>query len=598
MPIDRDFLHEYAKNPQVQQAASKRLLSVREDENIFIGGTVIMKGKTFMKGMIMTVILLAALSFNLFAGGGQPQSGSRTTPASASIVNNTGLPIVKEPITLHFVGMNMNNTRVGRWDETDMMKYLEEKTGIKIIWDGIPQNSWRERKNLIIASKELPDGFMSNLSLSAEEAQTLGDGGVLIPLEGLLDRYAPNVKALMSGIPSYEPFVKSPDGHIYAMASYEDLGFDSFSAAIIRKDWLDKLGLRMPTTTDELYNVLKTFKERDPAGNGKTIPMSFLFQENELLNREVKREFEWIFMAFGVADNPFRIAIQDDGKLIFTASQPGFRAAIQYLHKLYSEKLIDVELFTQDRNKLTNKIRDLSVGAYTDYRLKVSMASEEIQDLFTLIPPLKGPQGGNPKWVRGLIGMSEGSFAITSACKYPEAAIRWLDYINAEEINIQMRYGMFKDKGWTATEAQVPSDTAPGKWMVNTGMRPKEVSPNDWPFSAPIAVSPVISPWNLIDKFTAEKASNISKQEVCDFYRPYLTKYPYNYPYRFTMEEIEELSLLQTDLISYIIKTEAKWIDSGGIEQEWDSYLAQLKRYNVDRYVELYNTAYQRSLKK
>ncbi len=550
--------------------------------------------KSLPKTFAVCAILAALAASPAFAGGGKEEAPA--AKASANF-NATGLPIVKEKVNLHFIGMNMNTTRVGRWDETEMMQQLEAKTNVHITWDAVPQSAWKEKKNLLIASNELPDGFMSPLSLSADEISTLGADGVLLPLDDLLVKYAPTVTAIMNKYPTYDPYVRSLDGKIYAIAWMQDLGFDSFSGSIIRKDWLDQLGLKMPTTTEEFYQVLKTFKEKDPAGGGKTIPFSFLYQEGANVNREVKREFEWIFLAFGVPENPKHIAIEDNGELIFTADKPGFKDAIKYLNRLYSEKLIDQEIFTQDRTLLTNKIRQLNVGTYTDYRLKTSMASEEIQGRFTHMPPLKGPKG-DQRWLRGLVGLSEGAFALTKNCKNPEIAIRWLDYINEPENNIQMAFGMFKPAGWDKSEAQVPSTKQPGKYDVNTALRPKTVQPSDWPFSSPISVSPILTSKEVMDKYTAEKASNIAKTETCDVYRPYLTKYPYNYPYRFTAAEIEQLALIQTDLLGYIFKQEAKWILSGNIDAEWDNYLAELKRLKVDEYLGFYKKAYQRSLKK
>jgi putative aldouronate transport system substrate-binding protein len=550
--------------------------------------------KSLPKTFAVCAILAALAASPAFAGGGKEEAPA--AKASANF-NATGLPIVKEKVNLHFIGMNMNTTRVGCWDETEMMQQLEAKTNVHITWDAVPQSAWKEKKNLLIASNELPDGFMSPLSLSADEISTLGADGVLLPLDDLLVKYAPTVTAIMNKYPTYDPFVRSLDGKIYAIAWMQDLGFDSFSGSIIRKDWLDQLGLKMPTTTEEFYQVLKTFKEKDPAGGGKTIPFSFLYQEGANVNREVKREFEWIFLAFGVPENPKHIAIEDNGELIFTADKPGFKDAIKYLNRLYSEKLIDQEIFTQDRTLLTNKIRQLNVGTYTDYRLKTSMASEEIQGRFTHMPPLKGPKG-DQRWLRGLVGLSEGAFALTKNCKNPEIAIRWLDYINEPENNIQMAFGMFKPAGWDKSEAQVPSTKQPGKYDVNTALRPKTVQPSDWPFSSPISVSPILTSKEVMDKYTAEKASNIAKTETCDVYRPYLTKYPYNYPYRFTAAEIEQLALIQTDLLGYIFKQEAKWILSGNIDAEWDNYLAELKRLKVDEYLGFYKKAYQRSLKK
>lgn len=553
-----------------------------------------MKGQQRMRTAVLILIVLCVAMIGVF-GGGNKENGKIQIPSVS--VNKTGLPIVDEKLELRFTGMNMNNTRVGRYDETDMMKQLEAETNIKIVWDMIPQANWKERKNLLIASRELPDGFMGPLSLTAEEAQMLGTDGVLIPLDNLIEEFAPTISRLIKENPTYEASIRSTDGHIYALTAMQDMGFDSLSVSIIRQDWLDALGLEMPSTTEKFYQVLKAFKDNDMAGNGKTVPFSFLYQESAAINREVKREFEWIFLAFGVPDNPMHIAIEDDGELIFTADKEGFKEAIKYLHRLYSEGLIDPEIFTQDRTLLTNKIRQLNVGCYTDYRLKSSMAHEEVQDKFSIMPPLEGPYGDR-RWLRAMAGMSEGAFALTSACKNPEAVVRWLDYINEPKNCIQMLYGMFKPEGWSGSEALVPSPAQPGKWTGNTDLRPSDVSPNDWPWSAPIGSSPVVATRDVINEYIADRPNNVAKEEACAVYRPYLTKYPYNYPYRFTTEEIEELSLLQTDLLNYIYRTQAKWIAEGGVDKEWDAYLVQLKKLNVDAYVQLYRTAYERSSQK
>ena len=539
-----------------------------------------------------TVVALLIFTITAVFAGGNSEVEAVAEPVG---FHSEGLPIVDETYTLNFIGMNMNTTRVGRYDETDMMKKLEADTNVKIVWDMTPQASWKEKKNLVIASGELPDGIMGPLSITADEAQLLGGQGVLIPLEGLIAEYAPNIQHILDTDPTYRAQVTSPDGHIYALTAMQDMGFDSLSVSIINKTWLDELGLPVPSTTDEFYETLKAFKENDMAGNGRTIPFSFLYQESADLNREVKREFEWIFLAFGVPETPTHVMIEDNGELIFTASQEGYKEAIKYLHKLYSEGLIDPEVFSQDRTLLTNKIRQMNVGCYTDYRLESSMASEEIQDNYVIMPPLKGPNG-DQRWLRAKAGMSDGAFAITSACQHPEIAIRWLDNINTPENSIQMLYGMFKEAGWNQSEALVPSTDYPGKWTSNTDLRPADVNPSDWPWSAPIGSSPVIVPHEVIDEYIAERANNVAKERACAIYRPYLTEYPYNYPFRFTLEEIDELNIIQTDLLNYIYQTVATWIADGGVEEGWDDYLTQLDNLGLQDYMRLYQQAYERSL--
>ena len=543
-----------------------------------------------MKKIILLVFIsgLILSSLSLFGNGKGDQSS-----ADASLFNETGMPIMKEKTHFEIMGILMNNTRQGRHDQTDMMKALAEETNIDMTWTLVPQNSWQEKKNLVVASGEYPDAFHAPLSLSNDEIAKFGADGVLIPMDDLLDKYAPNIMSRID--PMMDAFTRSMDGNIYAMASMSDFGFDSLNSSIIKTEWLDALGLDMPTTTEEFYQVLKAFKTQDPNGNGEAdeIPWSFLYIENPP-NREVKREHYWIFPCFGVYDNPYHIAINDSGKLMFTANTDEWREAVEYLHRLYSEGLIDKEVFSQDRATLTNKVRNqATVGAYTDYRFRLSIAAPENEWKFALMPPLEGPHG-DKGWMRAQVGLAEGAFAITSACQYPEALVRWLDHVNEEEIGVQMAYGMFKPAGYSEAEALIPSEKNPGKYVVNTDLRPESVDPSEWPFTSPISITCTVLTSEIFDKYIEEKDSYKSKQETCDVYRPYLSKYPYNYPFKFTVTEIEELSMMQADILSYIYSTEAKWIAGGFSDSDWNNYLKELDRLNIDRYTEMYKTAFDR----
>lgn len=555
--------------------------------------------------MIITSIVFLAVGCAPVSSPGsvaEPTKAPTQAPAKEEgpeMIGNmykTGLPIVKDKVTYYFMGLQMNNTRPSNLDETDMMLQIAEETNIEIDWDLVPQASWTEKKNLIVASRELPDAFFGPRSLTADEVQRFGADGILIELEGLLAEYAPNINAIRAEYPIYDSFLRSMDGKLYQLGSLTDQGFDSLIATIINKGWLDQLGLPVPTTTDEFYTTLKAFKENDLNGNGEAdeIPISFLFEEGKDLNREVKRDFRPIYYAFGCLDTPFYINISDTDEVYFTASMNEWKEATKFMRKLWEEELLDPEVFTQDRTLLTNKLRtQKNVGVYTDYRLGSSMLLIEDEDLYTHVPPLKSPDG-KQVWARAETSIAEGAFAITSKAKNPEILIRWIDHCNQEEYTPQMAFGMFKPEGYNESEALVPSKEVPGKYEVNTLLRPESVDPSAWFMSAPIAQGCTLLTKKAMDKYVAEKLSSVKKAETCEVYRPYLSKWPYNYQYKFSADEIEELRLIQTDLVGYIMKTQAEWIMYGGIEEGWDDYLAQLKKLGVDKYVEMYKTAFER----
>lgn len=116
------------------------------------------------------------------------------------------------------------------------------------------------------------------------ELMKYGADGTIIPLNDLIDKHMPNLKALFDKRPDIKAIVTAPDGNIYSLPAGEELGTGQEDIGsnpdflYINQDWLKKLGLNMPTTLQEYHDVLLAFKTKDPNGNGKAdeIPLSFV----------------------------------------------------------------------------------------------------------------------------------------------------------------------------------------------------------------------------------------------------------------------------------------------------------------------------------
>src|SRR5690606_8565908 len=92
---------------------------------------------------------------------------------------------------------------------------------------------------------------------------------VLLPLNDLIDQYGSEIKRAFEDDPDLKAAITAPDGNIYALPHVNDCFHCWYSQkAWINKAWLDKLGLEIPTTTDDFYNVLKAFKKQDRIGKG------------------------------------------------------------------------------------------------------------------------------------------------------------------------------------------------------------------------------------------------------------------------------------------------------------------------------------------
>src|SRR4029453_4320984 len=93
--------------------------------------------------------------------------------------------------------------------------------------------------------------------------------GVFLPLNGLIDQYAPNIKAAMEKEPLLKALNTAPDGNIYGLVAYSQCFHCSYPNKMwVNTKWLKQLGLEMPKTTAEFKAMLKAFKENDPNGNG------------------------------------------------------------------------------------------------------------------------------------------------------------------------------------------------------------------------------------------------------------------------------------------------------------------------------------------
>lgn len=122
-------------------------------------------------------------------------------------------------------------------------------------------------KSIMLASGTLPEVILGDQSFS--DSDIVNNLSYFRPLDDYIDKYMPNLKAAMQETPEMKQISTFPDGKIYSLPARLPSRPITAQQPVINKAWLDKLGLKAPETIDDLYNVLKAFKEQDPNGNGK-----------------------------------------------------------------------------------------------------------------------------------------------------------------------------------------------------------------------------------------------------------------------------------------------------------------------------------------
>lgn len=527
---------------------------------------------------MLTIMMASALTLSACSNSNGDGASSGSGGKVDGNFNATGLPIVKEAVTLKMVGGKAATTK--NFAEMQFFKDLEAKTNVKVDWELIPDTSLAEKINLLFASNELPDAFYGHYILQNNEVLKNGAQELLAPLESYIDKLMPNFKKILDANPSFVKELTAPDGHIYSLPTIDTTYPTAKDALFINKAWLDKLGLAVPTTTEEFAKVLKAFKDNDMNGNGKKDEIPFTFRYDNQ-----NQGLYSMFGSFGLVDrmdkaaNLNHIAMKED-KVTYTAVQPEYRKAIEYFNGLFKQDLMDKEAFTHDNKVYLAKVKskEKNIGAFVGWSLTSIFGAE--QSDFIALPPLKGPDGSQ-LWGRFNAGiLSKGAFAVSSKNKNIEATIRWADQMYDPKISAQANKGVI---GLNLKE------TADGKLEVipaPDGMSSDEFRHKESPGSKSLfAITPEVN------KMIIATGKNNEKEALEALYKPFQEKNIFPNIY-FSNEENEELVKYLADIDSYVSKQYAKWLLQGGIDTEWDAYIKKLNDMGMDKMMKIYQDAY------
>nr|WP_144923509.1 ABC transporter substrate-binding protein [Paenibacillus bovis] len=509
-------------------------------------------------------------------------------------VNPAGVfPIVDEKVTLKV--LVHGNALIENFETNEFTKWYEEKTNVHIEWEVVPQKGAKEKLNLILTSGDYPDVIL-NFGVSPTEQLVYGQQGIFLPLNKYIDEYGKETKELFRKYPKVKDVITAPNGNIYALPRINENYHGLMGQKMwIYTPWLEKLNLKMPTTTDEFYEVLKAFKTKDPNGNGKAdeIPLAGATTgwnmniENFLMN-------SFIFTNKTTSN---RMIFNEEGEIDVVFNKDGWREGLKYLNKLYSEGLLVGETFTQDKDQLKQMgdhpgvpiLGTVAAGIPQDF---ADIGGDRWSDYET-VPPLKGPNGLQVTPFDSY-PMANGVFIITSAAKYPEVAFRWADAMFSEEITLRAVHGR-PDIEWRwAEDGELGINGEPGKWkkLISFG----SVQNSHW-----YQTGTHIQDEALRSSLVGEEGNieSVLYNETKEKYAPYQQD-PEKMvpPLFFTEEQANELATLQKSINDYVGEMVARFVTGDqSLEKDWDKYIETLESMNLKRFVEIHNEAYETQYK-
>ena len=506
------------------------------------------------------------------------------TSCQALAFNETGLPIVDETVTFT---MLIDDSYTAE-DHALMYDYLEEQTNVHVELMLFPYQTALERMNIMLSTGNYPDviaGWLLGTKNILNEGMT---DGIFLPLDELIDAYCPNITEVLD-IPGVRASMTLPDGHIYSIPYVVGEPEATFKP-YINQIWLENVGMDMPTTPEELKEVLIAFRDNDANGNGELddeIPFS---GDPNNLNLGMLAGW-WGVDAFGGGDYPYFSMV--DGKLLFGANTDEYRTFLEYFADLYAEGLVDPEIFTQDLETWKAKGKDDLYGvsiAYgpgdfiSDYDKETEPELREKYgwNRFTVLPVLAGCE--NPIFHRNSYGVTlfRTQMAITNKCDEEKAGIilRWFDNLYTEENSRQSQSGLLGSKLEKIGDG-VYRELDMSDWTE------EQKTAQDWGHIFTQSM-PRYYHDSVVLGFGAEEVE-LSMNDYCDeVYAPYLND-TFVKVWASDEADVARSSILTTDINTYVKTAMAQFI-SGEKELNdttWAEYCAQLETYGLQELIEI-----------
>jgi len=523
------------------------------------------------KKRVAAVLSAVMLGSTLLAACSSSEGEKNNTGNSAAgnEINREGFPIVNEKINLTLMAPDVG---IQNWNDMAVMKQMEEMTNVSFTYNNAAKESFDTKKNLVFSSGEYPDIFFA-AGLTAAEQMNYGEQGILVPLEDLIAEYAPNIQKILDDNPEVRKSITAPDGHIYALPAID------FNQPWYRNpmwyngEFLEKLGItEVPKTTEELYTFLKRVKEEDPNGNGQAdeIPLS------SVNLRDIRT---WLLGAFGIYEE--ELYFDDNNVVHYTPLEDGYKEFLIYLNRLWAEDLLDHETFSQTAEQKKAKAQNNQVALFSDWHAYMTLGGEpDMSDV--MFAPVASDMVDKPVIARNR-GLNIGAFAISESNKHPEASIRWVDYLYTFEGAMLFNKGPEGDL-WAYTDKEnkkfrlLPSD--------KTDEYRATLTPA---YGIPV---PMINSDEMREEERGEFdqwVDNESKTKLLD----QGARIPF--PLLFlTAEEQAEVSMLSSDLNTYVRQMEAKFITGAEPITNWDNYISTVKKMGGDRMQEIHQAAYDR----
>ncbi|MBQ7726693.1 MAG: extracellular solute-binding protein [Clostridia bacterium] len=526
------------------------------------------------------------------------QSGntaSQSTGKSGSsneVVNNcyvSGTRIAKDPVEFKIMIRDHANG-LAKYNNSAFATYVKENFGITLKFNVVSIGSVSEQTSLAYAgNNSLPDMFWGMAGTRSLHTPFIASGKV-VNLTPYIQKYAPNIQKMMKEVPDAKYLTTFDDGNTYYLPMYRDQ--DNYSwKFFINKTWLSNLGLKMPKTTNNFHDVLKAFKEKDANKNGSTgdeIPLVIAAGESGVGQIPLS-----LFSPFGMYAYTNAWCANNSNKVKYAYATEEYRNGLRFYHKLYEEGL----LYSAFRGATYSQIKQWTgksvqtVGVFAANTYSEATTDDSFLNNYMVMNPIG--TSGSGKWLNTPFeNVWPDWFVMTKNCKYPEIAMRLLDWLYSEEGTLTALYGPAgKNRYWEYDSK--------GNIVLHKNNIPSGKTVNEYCYSMtpgyPIPHYLSASLQAKIQKASASSESAAAKAYGQQLKTMYASKSVKGFPQVYMTNK--ELASISGDYKSEAITWQWNFIGgTASLDNDWDAYLKKLNKLGLEKDTATYQKAYNRYL--
>ena len=518
-----------------------------------------------------------------------------------------------DPVEITYFRQELGRNSVAYYSETAWFQELQKRLNVKINIVGPPSSEdYNTAVNIMLVSGDYPDLLFFDWNNYSGGAMAGVEDGIILPISPN-EEYKEKVSNWFDIIASNDNIrraVTLDDGTIDQFCHYEtNIARSAYWGYAIRKDWLDRLGLEVPSTMDELYTVLTAFKEQDANGNGDPSDEVPLTSCNWWTTAHPLMDS--LTAAFGLKVNTMYRNPQTGKITYWTEYNDGanFKDYVTTMRKWYSEGLIDPEYVSQKYEACSAKITGDKAGMFfcfpdsvINYKnaLKLTLADAGYADpdavmIYGLVP-LAGADGVHYDYdsdnaMVSYAGANQSTVITTAALEHGtvDKCLEIINYLYSPEGSDLINWGVEGlsytvnadgTKQWTDLVTKDPNysmSDAVFKYALPTlGAWPKAMSYEAW------------GSLNLIDPDAVVLHNNYAKGD------PSLLIPSFS----LTADEAETYNRIITDVNTAVSEVYLAVITGTRPLEDIDKLLAQVKNMGIEEAIGCYQSAYDRYLSK